>query len=76
MFAGSLRQNLDPTGSSSDAQLWSALESCRLKEHVEGMEGKLDAQIDEGGTNFSSGQRQLICLGVRFSSPFGFTSRC
>ncbi|GAA5971441.1 hypothetical protein JCM11641_008352 [Rhodosporidiobolus odoratus] len=63
MFAGSLRQNLDPTGEASDAQLWSALEQCRLKEHVEQMEGKLDAQIDEGGTNFSSGQRQLICLG-------------
>lgn len=28
-------------------------------------EGKLDAHIDEGGTNFSAGQRQLICLGVR-----------
>lgn len=37
-----------------------------MKEHVEGMEGKLDALIDEGGTNFSSGQRQLICLGVRY----------
>ncbi|NXD32211.1 MRP1 protein, partial [Spelaeornis formosus] len=44
-------------------QMWTALEQCRLKEHVERMEGKLDATIDEGGTNFSAGQRQLICLG-------------
>lgn len=29
--------NLDPTGKSTDAELWSALEQCRLKEHVEGM---------------------------------------
>ncbi|TNY24017.1 hypothetical protein DMC30DRAFT_371993 [Rhodotorula diobovata] len=63
MFAGTLRQNLDPSGQATDAQMWAALEQCRLKEHVERMEGKLDAQIDEGGTNFSSGQRQLICLG-------------
>lgn len=65
MFAGTLRQNLDPSGRASDAQMWTALEQCRLKEHVERMEGKLDATIDEGGTNFSAGQRQLICLGVR-----------
>ncbi|BGP00216.1 hypothetical protein NBRC10513v2_004440 [Rhodotorula toruloides] len=63
MFAGKLRENLDPTGQATDAQLWAALEQCRLKEHVERMEGKLDAHIDEGGTNFSAGQRQLICLG-------------
>ncbi|GAA5903406.1 hypothetical protein JCM6882_006539 [Rhodosporidiobolus microsporus] len=63
MFAGTLRDNLDPAGEASDAQLWAALEQCRLKAHVEGMEGKLDAKIDEGGSNFSAGQRQLICLG-------------
>ncbi|BGP13132.1 hypothetical protein JCM10213v2_001051 [Rhodosporidiobolus nylandii] len=63
MFAGSLRDNLDPTGAASDAQLWAALEQCMLKQHVEGLEGKLDARIDEGGSNFSAGQRQLICLG-------------
>ncbi|KAK4053428.1 hypothetical protein OIV83_001593 [Microbotryomycetes sp. JL201] len=62
-FEGSLRDNLDPTGRSTDAQLWSALEQCRLKDHVESMDGKLDAHIDEGGSNLSSGQRQLMCLG-------------
>lgn len=92
MFAGSLRQNLDPSGRATDAQMWAALEQCRLKEHVERMvrdldccfalsaklilarhpwqEGKLDAHIDEGGTNFSAGQRQLICLGVRPARTF------
>lgn len=46
--------------------MWIALEQCHLKSHVEGMEGKLDAHIDEGGSNLSAGQRQLMCLGVRF----------
>ena len=27
------------------------------------MEGTLDAHIDEGGSNLSAGQRQLMCLG-------------
>ncbi|SCV73559.1 BQ2448_7485 [Microbotryum intermedium] len=62
-FEGNLRENLDPAGTCSDSQLWAALEQCRLKEHVESMEGKLDAHIDEGGSNLSSGQRQLLCLG-------------
>ncbi|GAA6062217.1 hypothetical protein JCM10212_006452 [Sporobolomyces blumeae] len=62
-FEGSLRANLDPSGKASDAELWAALEQCRLKDHVESMDGKLDAKIDEGGSNLSSGQRQLMCLG-------------
>lgn len=63
-FEGTLRENLDPTGTANDAQLWAALEKCKLKPHVESMEGKLDAHIDEGGANLSAGQRQLMCLGV------------
>ncbi|ORY80748.1 P-loop containing nucleoside triphosphate hydrolase protein, partial [Leucosporidium creatinivorum] len=62
-FEGTLRENLDPAGQSTDAQIWAALEQCRLKEHIESMDGKLDAHIDEGGSNLSAGQRQLMCLG-------------
>ncbi|KAM0749801.1 hypothetical protein T439DRAFT_39861 [Meredithblackwellia eburnea MCA 4105] len=62
-FEGSLRENLDPTGKATDAELWGALEQCHLKDHIESMPGKLDAHIDEGGSNLSAGQRQLMCLG-------------
>eukprot|EP00741_Cyanophora_paradoxa_P006519 tig00001024_g6310.t1 len=31
LFSGSVRQNLDPTASRSDEELWAALEHCRLR---------------------------------------------
>lgn len=61
-FEGSMRQNIDPTGMSDDDTLWRVLDHARLKDHVKRMDGGLDAHVDEGGSNLSSGQRQLMCL--------------
>lgn len=36
-FEGTLRENLDPTNKSTDAQLWAVLEQSKLKRHVESM---------------------------------------
>ncbi|CDU22833.1 probable YCF1-Vacuolar ABC transporter responsible for vacuolar sequestration of glutathione-S-conjugates [Sporisorium scitamineum] len=66
LWEGTLRENLDPTGRSDDAALWKALEQARMKEHVQSLDGGLDAQLTEGGTNFSAGQRQLICIARAF----------
>lgn len=66
LWEGTLRENLDPTGHSDEAALWKALEQARMKDHVERLEGGLDAQLAEGGTNFSAGQRQLICIARAF----------
>ena len=66
IWEGTLRDNLDPTGASDDAALWRALDSAHLREYVNSLEGRLDAKLSEGGTNFSSGQRQLICIARAF----------
>ncbi|KAI4095607.1 MAG: hypothetical protein LQ344_001538 [Seirophora lacunosa] len=69
LFEGSVRDNLDPGHVHDDSDLWSVLEHARLKEHVWRMEGRLDARIHEGGSNLSSGQRQLISLARALLTP-------
>lgn len=38
------------------------MEQVQLKEAIVDLPGQLDAELTEGGSNFSVGQRQLICL--------------
>lgn len=58
LFTGTLRSNLDPNNEYSDECLWKALESAHVKDIIDDIESK----IDEGGCNYSIGQRQLLCL--------------
>uniref|UniRef100_A0A1B6EBU9 ABC transmembrane type-1 domain-containing protein n=1 Tax=Clastoptera arizonana TaxID=38151 RepID=A0A1B6EBU9_9HEMI len=62
LFSGTVRKNLDPFDAYSDHVLWSALEEVELKDIVSDMPEKLNGKMAEGGSNFSVGQRQLICL--------------
>ncbi|KAG0277832.1 hypothetical protein BGZ97_009829, partial [Linnemannia gamsii] len=62
LFRGTLRFNLDPTNRHQDADIWAALEAAEMKRLVEGLEGRLDAAVDDNGKNFSIGERQLISL--------------
>ncbi|KIO34137.1 hypothetical protein M407DRAFT_3597 [Tulasnella calospora MUT 4182] len=62
LFEGTIRQNVDPTESADDQQIWTALEHSHLKEYVLSLEGGLDAVVREGGTSLSAGQRQLLCF--------------
>lgn len=63
LFKGSIRQNLLwGNMDASDAELWSALEVAQAREVVKDKEGELDAHVEQGGVNFSGGQRQRLTI--------------
>lgn len=74
LFSNTLRYNLDPFEKCDDKTLWAALENviCALrlepshlwyfKVELKDVVESLDQHVNEGGSNFSAGQRQLVCL--------------
>ncbi|KAJ2781265.1 hypothetical protein H4R18_002986 [Coemansia javaensis] len=62
LFAGTVRENLDPFAQYSDQEIWRALELAHLADFVRSKDERLEFAVAQGGENFSVGQRQLICL--------------
>ena len=63
LFKGSIRENLRwGNPDATDDQLWAALETAQAREVVKDKEGELDAPVEQGGVNFSGGQRQRLTI--------------
>ncbi|KAK9869788.1 hypothetical protein WA026_003520 [Henosepilachna vigintioctopunctata] len=63
LFSGTMRKNLDPFGDyDKDEIIWDALEQVELKATVQKLSSGLDTPVTSSGSNFSVGEKQLICL--------------
>ncbi|CAH1997627.1 unnamed protein product [Acanthoscelides obtectus] len=56
MFSGTIRANIDPLGEFTDEEIWKTLHKVHLDAYIPELECRME------DTNFSTGQRQLICL--------------
>ncbi len=63
LFKGTIRSNLQfGNEAATDEELWHALELAQAKEFVSELPDGLDAQVEQGGDNFSGGQKQRLAI--------------
>ena len=63
LFKGTIRENLLwGNENATEEDLWAALETAQAAQVVREKEGGLEAQVAQGGTNFSGGQRQRLTI--------------
>jgi ATP-binding cassette subfamily B protein len=63
LFSGTVASNLRYGDEKADNDdLWHALTIAQARDFVAEMDGELEAEIDQGGTNVSGGQRQRLAI--------------
>lgn len=76
LFTGSLRENMQyGKPDATDDEIWHALDIARARDFVEEDPDGLDMYVEQGGGNFSGGQRQRLAIAralVKQSSVYVF----
>ena len=63
LFKGTIRKNLLwGNERATEEELWDALDVAQAREVVKSKDGELDAKVEQGGSNFSGGQRQRLAI--------------
>jgi ABC-type multidrug transport system fused ATPase/permease subunit len=63
LFSGTIKENLRwGNENATDEELWAALNIAQASEVVKDKAGELDAEVLQGGSNFSGGQRQRLTI--------------
>ena len=63
LFEGTIRENmLWGNENASDEEIWDALRTAQTLDMIKDREQQLDARVEQGGRNFSGGQRQRLTI--------------
>lgn len=63
LFSGTIASNLRFGNEfADDSELWEALTTAQAEDFVTDKTDQLEASVAQGGTNFSGGQRQRLCI--------------
>lgn len=63
LFSGTIRENMKyGKPDATDEEIWHALDIAQGKEFVSGLANGLDSKVEQGGGNFSGGQRQRLSI--------------
>lgn len=63
LFYGNIRSNMQwGKKDASDEEIWEALKTAQAADFVKEKDGELDALVEQGGKNFSGGQRQRLTI--------------
>lgn len=63
LFTETIRENMQyGNPNATDDEIWHALEIAQSKDFVSELEGGLDSHVEQGGGNFSGGQRQRLAI--------------
>ena len=62
LFQGTVRETIQFGRDISDEDIWTALEISQAADFIRELPEGLDAQVSQGGSNFSGGQRQRLAI--------------
>ncbi|MGX7014960.1 ABC transporter ATP-binding protein [Vagococcus silagei] len=70
LFSGTIRSNmLYGNPNATDEEIWHALEIAQAKKFVADLPEGLESTVEQGGGNFSGGQRQRLCIARALIKP-------